>query len=74
MDAKKLVQEKITELDNNFDRLILNNELNINTIEDITMNSINDCKQIISTHIEELILQKTKETELINKKNKNGDK
>lgn len=72
MDTKELVQEKITELDDDFDRLALNNELNINTIEAIAMNNVKEYKKIINNHIEELILQKIGEKELITKKNKNG--
>lgn len=47
MDTKKIIQEKITELDNNFNKLILTNKLNINSIEDIAMKNIEDYKQII---------------------------
>lgn len=72
MDTKKLIQEKITELDNNFDKLILTNKLNINSIKDITMKNIGDYKQIINTHIEDLILKKINEKELVVKKNNNG--
>lgn len=72
MDTKKIIQEKITELDNNFDKLILTNKLNINSIEDIAMKNIGDYKQIINTHIEDLIFNKINEKELIVKKNENG--
>ena len=72
MDTKKIIQEKITELDNDFDKLVLTNKLNINSIEDITMKNIEDYKQIINIHIEDLILKKINEKELIAKKNENG--
>lgn len=72
MDTQKIIQEKITELDNNFDKLILTNKLNINSIEDIAMKNIEDYKQIINTHIEDLIFNKINEKELIVKKNENG--
>ena len=72
MDTKKIIQEKIIELDNNFDKLILTNKLNINSIEDIAMKNIEDYKQIINTHIEDLIFKKINEKELIVKKNENG--
>lgn len=72
MDTKKIIQEKITELDNNFDKLVLTNNLNINSIEDIAMKNIEDYKQIINTHIENLIFKKINEKELIVKKNENG--
>ena len=66
------IQEKITELDNDFDKLVLTNKLNINSIEDIAMKNIEDYKQIINIHIEDLILKKINEKELIVKKNENG--
>lgn len=72
MDTKKLVQEKIIELDNNFDNLILTNKLDINSIEDLAMNNIEEYKQIINTHIEDLIFEKIDEKKLIAKKNENG--
>lgn len=72
MDTKKIIQEKITELDNDFDKLVLTNKLNINSIEDIAMKNIEDYKQIINIHIEDLILKKINEKELIVKKNENG--
>ena len=72
MDTNKLIQEKITELDNNFDKLILTNKLNINSIEDIAIKNIEDYKKIINNHIEDLIFKKIDEKELIIKKNENG--
>ena len=72
MDTKKIIQEKITELDNDFDKLVLTNKLNINSIEDIAIKNIEDYKQIINIHIEDLILKKINEKELIAKKNENG--
>ena len=72
MDTNKLIQEKITELDKNFDKLILTNKLNINSIEDIAIKNIEDYKKIINNHIEDLIFKKIDEKELINKKNENG--
>lgn len=72
MDTRKTIQEKITELDNDFDKLVLTNKLNISSIEDIAMKNIEDYKQIINIHIEDLILKKINEKELIAKKNENG--
>ena len=72
MDTRKIIQEKITELDNDFDKLVLTNKLNISSIEDIAMKNIEDYKQIINIHIEDLILKKINEKELIAKKNENG--
>lgn len=72
MNTTKLVQEKIIELDNNFDNLILTNKIDINSIEDIAMKNIEEYKQIINTHIEDLIFEKIDEKKLIAKKNENG--
>lgn len=72
MNTTKIVQEKIIELDNNFDNLILTNKLDINSIEDIAMKNIEEYKQIINTHIEDLIFEKIDEKKLIAKKNENG--
>ena len=48
-------EKNINNLDTNFNRLISNDSLDINSIEELAMNSIDDCKSIINTHIEELI-------------------
>ena len=72
MDAKKKLNEKIDELDNGFDNLRNNNELDINSIEDLALKTVDDVNNIINNHIEELVSKKLDEKELITKKNKNG--
>ena len=67
-------EKNINNLDTNFNRLISNDGLDINSIEELAMNSIDDCKSIINTHIEELISKSINEHELITKKNKSGEK
>ena len=67
-------EKNINNLDTNFIRLISNDGLDINSIEELAMNSIDDCKSIINTHIEELISKSINEHELITKKNKSGKK
>lgn len=67
-------EKNINNLDTNFNRLISNDGLDINSIEELAMNSIDDCKSIINTHIEELISKSINEHELITKKNKSGKK
>ena len=74
MDTRKKLKEEIDELDNDFDNLIKNKKLDINSIEELAMNSIDDCKSIINNHIEELISKNINEHELITKKNKSGKK
>lgn len=72
METNKLIEEKIKELDDNFDMLISSNNLTMDKIEDIAINNIDAYKQIINNHIENLIFHKVDEKELISKKNKNG--
>ena len=74
MDTTKLIESKINELDNDFSKLLSDNKLSISQIEDLAINSIEECKQIINNHIEELILSRINEKKLIIKKNKNGKK
>lgn len=72
MDVKKKLNEKIDELDNGFDNLRNNNELDINSIEDLALKTVDDVNNIINNHIEELVSEKLDEKELISKKNKIG--
>ena len=68
MDTTKLIESKINELDNDFSKLLSDNKLSISQIEDLAINSIEECKQIINNHIEELILSRINEKNLIIKK------
>ena len=72
MNTKKKLNEKIDELDNGFDNLRNNNELDINSIEDLALKTVDDVNNIINNHIEELVSEKLGEKELITKKNKIG--
>lgn len=73
MDAVKQFEEIINDLDNGFKNNVRDNKLDISTIENLAINSMNSCKQIINNHIENLIFQEINEKELIVKKNKNGN-
>lgn len=73
MDTKKLVYEKITELEDSVEKLIDDNQLNIDSIESIAINSINEYKEIVNNCLEEIIYKKINEKELITKKNKSGE-
>lgn len=57
-------------LDKKFDSLLLENKINIDSIEELMMDEIEDYKKELKSHIEELLANKLKEKELINKKNK----
>lgn len=74
MNAKTELNNKIDKLNENFDRLISDNELNINSIENLAIGSVNDIKNIINAHLKELIDKRVNEKELITKKNKSGKK
>ena len=74
MKTIKRFEKKINNLVANFNQLISNDCLDINSIEELAMNSIDDCKTIINNHIEELISKNINEQELITKKNKSGKK
>ena len=67
-------EKNINDLDANFNQLISNDSLDINSIEELAMNSIDDCKSIINNHIEELISKNINEHELITKKTRVGRK
>ena len=74
MNTIKQIEKNLINLDSNFNKLISNNSLDINSIEELAVNSINDCANVNNNHIEELISKNINEQELINKKNKSGKK
>ena len=74
MDAQKLIGIEINKLDNEFNKLLKNDQLNISEIESLSINTVEECKQIINNHIERLVMSKIDEQQLISKKNKNGKK
>ncbi len=74
MNTKREINNKINELDNNFDKLITEDKLSIDSIESLGLKSIEDVKAIINKHIEKLLIEKIDEKELIIKKNRNGKK
>lgn len=74
MNAQKLIGIEINKLDNEFNKLLKNDKLNISEIESLSINTVEECKQIINNHIERLVMSKIDEQQLISKKNKNGKK
>ncbi len=50
MNTKNELNNKINELDNNFDKLITEDKLNIDSIESLGLKSIEDVKVIINKH------------------------
>ena len=63
---------RIKDLDKEFSNLAKDNKLNISAIEELAIKNIDDYKDFIYRHIEELIKQRVEEKKLIVKKNKNG--
>lgn len=74
MDTQKLINAKINKLDEEFKELVKDENLNINVIENLSISTVEECKQIINNHIEKLIMSEIDEKKLIAKKNKNGKK
>lgn len=68
MDTRKKLKEEIDELDNDFDNLIKNKKLDINSIEDLALKTVENVNSIINNHIEELLSKKIDEKDLISKK------
>ena len=66
------MKNKKTNLDEKFEDLIQKDALNINTIEDLALQSIYEYKQYVYQHIEELLQTMVDEKKLIVKKNRNG--
>ncbi len=67
-------ENEFNDFSEKFDKLIDNNELNIGSIEDLMINSINNYKNELINHVEELLSQHINEKDLVTKKNKNGKK
>ena len=59
---------RIKDLDKEFSNLAKDNKLNISAIEELAIKNIDDYKDFIHRHIEELIKQRVEEKKLIVKK------
>ena len=62
------------DLDEQFEKLVSEDKLDIDSIEKIMLTDIEEYKKELKLHIEELLSTKINEKELISKKNKNGKK
>ena len=65
---------KFENITKQFDNLVKEEKLNINSIEELMLNDIENYKEFQKKHIEKLIQSHVDEKELISKKNKNGKK
>ena len=69
-----LEETQIEKYDKEFDDLVTKNEMNINNLENLMLETVDHFKSTLIKHTEELLVQKINEKELISKKNKNGNK
>ena len=63
---------KKSNVENKFTTFVKEGKLNINTIEDIMLEDLENYKEELITHIEELLLSKIDEKDLISKKKITG--
>ena len=68
------IQENLEAFDDNFIKLLTNDKLNINLIEELLIQNIDEYKQFMNNHVEELMINKINEEKLISKKNNIGTK
>ena len=66
------MKKTVDKLDKDFIDLDKNGKLDIFSIEDLAVKSINEYKEFIHHHIEELLQKAVDENKIIVKKNKNG--
>ena len=59
---------KKSDIDNKFTTYVNEGKLNISTIEDIMLEDLENYKEELITHVEELLLNKIDEKDLISKK------
>ena len=63
---------KKSNIDNKFTTYVNEGKLNISTIEDIMLEDLENYKEELITHVEELLLNKIDEKDLISKKKITG--
>ena len=66
------MESKIDTLDNDFINLDKNGKLDIFSIEDLMLKNIEEYKEFVHHHLEELLQKAVDENKIIVKKNKNG--
>lgn len=68
------MNKEFKKLDSDFKKLVKEEKLDINSIEDLMLENIENYKSKLKTHIEELLTKEVDENEIMNKKNENGKK
>ena len=64
----------LSKFTNQFDELVADGKMNINTLEQLMVDNIEEYKKDLHQHVEEILSTHINEKELIDKKNKNGKK
>lgn len=74
MKSNELNDKYLNKFTSDFDQLVSEEKMNINSLEDIMINSVNEFEKELRIHAEELLKSHIDEQKLISKKNKNGKK
>ena len=67
-----LNEEKLKKFEQEFDKLVQQDKMNINTLENLMIDNIDEYKKELIKHTEDLLGCRIDEKQLISKKNKNG--
>ncbi len=70
----KIKEEKLEKFEREFDELVHQDNMNINTLENLMLDNIDEYKKELIKHTEELLGCHIDEKRLISKKNKNGER
>ncbi len=74
MDAKKKITQNLDKLDEQFERLVSDDKLDVGNLENLLLDNLENYQQFLNEHTEDLLKTKIDEKKLINKKKKNGKK
>ena len=67
-----LEEKQLKKYDNDFDDLVTKNEMNINNLENLMLETVDNFKSPLIKHTEELLLKTIDEKDLISKKKITG--
>ncbi len=74
MENNEINDKYLNKFTKDFDDLVSKDKMNIDSLEDIMVSSVNEYKKELKLHVEELLKYHLNEKELISKKNRNGKK
>lgn len=72
MGIKKHMNQRIDDFDNQFKNLISEEKLDISSLENLIVDNLENYRNLLNNHVEELLSNNIDEKKLISKKNKNG--